>query len=122
MKSNKLILYKENIFTKISNFFEKIFFSKKRVTQKDINEIPIYNEHQKEDFIEGIIIKESEEEKRLKNLQLQYDNGEIDEENISDEDMDKIIKLYEKETEELNNDTERRKKHIAQMLKELKST
>lgn len=122
MKSNKLILYKENIFTKISNFFEKIFFSKKKVTQKNIDETPIYNEYQKEYFIENIIIKENEEEKRLKDLKLRYDNGEIDEEDISDEDMDKIIELYEKETEKLNSDTERRKKHIAQMLKELKST
>ena len=57
---------------------------------------------------------------RLKILQIQYDNGEIDEDDISDEDMDKLIEMYEKETEELNIDTERRKKHITQMLKELK--
>ncbi len=38
-----------------------------------------------------------------------------------DEDIDKIIKMYEKETEELNADTEKRKIHIAQMLKELKN-
>ena len=30
--------------------------------------------------------------------------------------------MYEKETEKLNADTEIRKNHIAQMLKELKST
>ena len=53
---------------------------------------------------------------------MQYDNGEIGEEDISEEDMDKLIIMYEQETEELNTDTERRKKHIAQMLKELKST
>ena len=53
---------------------------------------------------------------------MQYDNGEIDEEDISDEDIDKIIKMYENETEELNADTERRKIHIAQMLKELKKS
>ena len=44
---------------------------------------------------------------------------EVDED-ISDEDIDKLIKMYEKETEELNADTEKRKIHIAQMLKELK--
>ena len=51
---------------------------------------------------------------------LQYDNGEIDEEDISSEDMDKLTKMYENETEMLNADTERRKNHISQMLKELK--
>ena len=83
----------------------------------------IYNNQCKENFIDNILIKEDEDEeqKRLKMLQLQYDNEEIDEEDISDEDIDKLCKLYEKETDELNADTERRKNHIAQMLKELKN-
>ena len=121
MKNNKLITYKENIFTKISNFFKKLFFRKKEAFTESIDEAPIYN-NPKENFIENIAIKEDEEEKRLKVLQLQYDNGEIDEENISEEDMDKLIEMYEKETEKLNLDTERRKNHIAQMLKELKQS
>ena len=122
MKNNKLIAYKENIFTKISNFFKKLFFRKKEDIIESIDEIPIYNNKYKENFIGNIQIKEDEEEKRLRILQLQYDNGEIDEEDILDDDMDKLIEMYEKETEKLNIDTERRKNHIAQMLKELKST
>ena len=54
-------------------------------------------------------------------LKQQYENEETDEEDISDEDIDNLCKLYEKETDELNADTERRKNHIAQMLKELKN-
>lgn len=122
MKNNKLITYKENIFTKISNFIKKIFFRKRETFTESVDESPICNNQYKENFIENIQIKENEETKRLKILQLKYDNGEIDEEDISDEDMDKLIEMYEKETEELNADTERRKNHIAQMLKELKST
>ena len=121
MKNNKLIPYKENIFTKISNFFKNLFFRKKEITLEDSDEKPSYNEEQKNSFIENIKIKETEEEKRLKTLKMQYDNGEIDEEDILDEDIDKLIKMYEKETEELNADTEKRKIHIAQMLKELKN-
>lgn len=122
MGNNKLISYKENIFTKTLNFFKKLFFRKKKDTNKSIEELLIYNNQCKENFIDNILIKEDEdeEEKRLKMLQLQYDNEEIDEEDISDEDIDKLCKLYEKETDELNADTERRKNHIAQMLKELK--
>ena len=60
----------------------------------------------------------------LKRRLKQYERKKLeeveDEEDISDEDMDKLIEMYEKETEELNIDTERRKKHITQMLKELK--
>ena len=82
----------------------------------------IYNIQHKENFVENIVIKQDEAERRLKNLQLQYDNGEIDEEDISDEDMNKLIEMYERETEELNDETEKIKIHISQMLKELKQS
>ena len=122
MKNNKLIPYKENILTKISNFFKSIFFRKKEAVLTDIDKPHIYDKKQKNSFIENIEIKETEVEKRLKTLKMQYDNGEIDEEDILDEDIDKLVKMYEKETEELNLDTERRKIHISQMLKESKQS
>lgn len=122
MKNNKLVSYKENIFTRISNFLKKLFWGKKKDDAKTTTEETIDNNQCKENFIKNIVIKENKEEKRLKTLQLQYDNGEIDEEEISNEDMDKLIEMYKKETEELNADTERRKNHIAQMLKELKNS
>ena len=117
MKNNKLIIYKNSIFRKISDFFKKIF-SKKEVVQ---NEDIIVNNDKNDSFIKNIQIKENKEELRLLQLKQQYENGEIDEEDMSDEDIDKLCKLYEKETDELNADTERRKNHIAQMLKELKN-
>lgn len=122
MMNNKLIPYKESIFTKISNFFKKLFSRKKEYIEESADEKSIYNIQQKENFVENIVIKENEEEKRLKELQLQYDNGEIDEEDISEEDMDKIIEMYQKETEELNDETEKIKIHISQMLRELKKS
>ena len=117
MKNNELIIYKKSIFRKISDFFKKIF-SKKEVLQKE--EIIVNNE-KNDSFIKNIQIKENKEELRLLQLKQQYENGEIYEEDMSDEDVDKLCKLYEKETDELNADTERRKNHIAQMLKELKN-
>jgi hypothetical protein len=122
MTNNKLIPYKENIFTKISNFIKKLFSRKKEYIEERIDEKSINHNQQKNYFIDNILIKEDEEEKRLKILQLRYDNGEIDEEDISDEDMDKLIEMYEKETEELNAETEKIKIHISQMLKELKQS
>lgn len=118
MKNNKLIIYKKSIFRKISDFFKKIF-SKKKVLQKE--DIIVVNDKKNDSFIKNIQIKENKEELRLLQLKQQYENGEIDEEDMSDEDIDKLCKLYEKETDELNADTERRKNHIAQMLKELKN-
>lgn len=120
MNNNKLIEHKENIVSKIFNFIKKIFFNKKLNTNKNISEDEITNEKPREKFLTNIQIKENEEEKRLNKLKLQYDNGEIDEEDISDEDIDKLIALYKKETEEINKDTLKRKKHIEKMLKEMK--
>lgn len=120
MRNNKLILYKEDFFTRISNFFKRIFFRKQKSLAENIEEKDTYNNKSKEVFLKNIQIEQNEEEKRLKKLQLQYDNGEIDEDDISDDDADKLIELYKKETFELNADTEKRKNHIAKMLKELK--
>lgn len=116
MKNNKLIVYKKSIFKKISEFFKKIF-SKKEVLSKEV----IITNEKNNNFLENIQIKEDKEELRLLQLKQQYENGEIDEEEISDEDVDKLCELYKKETDELNADTERRKNYIAQMLKELKN-
>jgi hypothetical protein len=116
MKNNKLIVYKKSIFRKISEFFKKIF-SKKEVLSKEV----IITNEKNNNFLENIQIKEDKEELRLLQLKQQYENGEIDEEEISDEDVDKLCELYKKETDELNADTERRKNYIAQMLKELKN-
>ena len=122
MKSNKLISYRENFFTKILNFFKKLFLIEKNIIKKDNIQKNINEKDKKDYFSKNLEINENAEERRLKLLQLQYDNGEIEEEDISDEDMDKLIEMYKKETEELNLDTETRKKHIAQMLKDLKSS
>ena len=122
MTKNELIPYKENIFTKISNFFKKLFFRKKEVRESESNENNIYKKQLKEDFIENIAIKENAEEKILKELKHQYDNGEINEEDILEKDIDKLIEMYQKETRQIEADTEKIKTHIAQMLKELKQT
>ena len=118
MKNNELIIYKKNIFRKICDFFKKIF-SKKEVLQ---NEDIIVNNEKNDSFIKSTQIKENKEELRLLQLKQQYEQGEIGEEDLSAEEIDKLCELYEKETEELNADTERRKYHIAQMLKELKNS
>ena len=121
MKNNNLIVYKESIFNKISRFFKKIF----NIDRKDENKITFKNINyslQKDNFISNIAVKENEEENRLKELQAKYENGEIDEYDILDEDIDKLIEMYKNETEKLNLDTEKRKEHISKMLNELKAS
>ena len=117
MKNNKLIIYKKCILDKIFSFIKKIFWNKTVLPKEVIN----INNEKKESFIRNIKVKEDKEELRLLQLKQQYDNGEIDTDDLSEEDIDKLCKIYEEETEKLNADTKRRKNHIIQMLKELKS-
>lgn len=84
------------------------------------NEDVIINNDKNNSFIQNVRIRENKEDLRLIQLKHQYEQGEIDEEDLSEEEIDKLCDLYKKETEKLNIDTEKRKNHIVQMLKELK--
>lgn len=121
MKNNKLIIYKKSIFNKISKFFKNFFNIGRKKEEHHIPDNTNNNFH-KDKFIDNISVKENEEEKKLKELQLKYENGEIDEDEMLDEEIDKLIKMYKNETEKLNMDTEKRKKHISKMLNELKAS
>ena len=116
MKNNKLIIYEKSIFKKISEFFKNIFSKKKTLQNEDV----IINNDKNNSFIQNVRIRENKEDLRLIQLKHQYEQGEIDEEDLSEEEIDKLCDLYKKETEKLNIDTEKRKNHIVQMLKELK--
>lgn len=70
-----------------------------------------------EGLINYIVMTENREEARLRRLKTSYDNREISEEKISDEDMDKLIQMYDREIEELKKDTEKRKKNIEGIIK-----
>lgn len=118
MNKNKLIAYKKSIFNNIIDFFKNIFSRKQASQNEDFTLI----DDKDNSFIQNIQVTENKEELRLLQLKQQYENGEIFEEDMSDEDIDELCKIYEKETAELNNDTLRRKNHIAEMLKELKNS
>ena len=108
--NNEMIQYKQTIFSKLKRFLKKIFF--KEENKMGENELKY-----KENFLKNFIVKENEEEKRLKELKKLYDNKELAEEKISNEDIDKLIEMYDKEIEELRSNTEMRKNRIEQILK-----
>lgn len=100
--NKELIQHRETILSKLKRFL-KNFFSKEE------NKIIVNKVKYNEDFKKQLIIKENEDEKRLKELKKLYDNRELDEKNISNEDIDKLIEMYNKEIHELRVDTQRRK-------------
>lgn len=111
---NSMIPYKEGIFSKIYKFFKKLF--RKNVEVKKEIVIP----KETNSFKERIVIQEDKERKRLLELRDKWENGEIEADDISDEDIDKIVEIYNEETKKIEEETQTIKQNISKMLKELK--
>lgn len=107
--NKELIEYHGTMFSKIKKFFKRFLFRKKE--KNIVNEIK-----RNDNFLEKIIVNESTEEKRLKQLKKLYDDGELKEKDITNEDIDKLIEMYDKEIEELRENTEKRKNNIKQII------
>jgi len=124
-KNNGLIKYEKSIFSKIKKFIFKIF----RINEKKSSEV--YNDNCKEKesfkqlgpakvFSDMQLSDDIREKNRILKLKLLYDKGQIDGDDISDEDVDKIVALYEEETEMLNKDTQKRLEKIERVIKNSK--
>lgn len=72
-------------------------------------------------FLQSIKMEPDKERLRLLALKRKYDSGEISELDISDEDMMKIVDLYEEEIRNIKDETKRAKNKIKRMLEELKN-
>lgn len=72
-------------------------------------------------FLQSIKMEPDKERLRLLALKRKYDSGEISELDISDEDMMKIVDLYEEEIHNIKDETKRAKNKIKRMLEELKN-
>ena len=74
----------------------------------------------RESFLESIKYSQDKELIRLMELKRKYDNEEITEEDISEEDAEKLLRLYEIEIENIKKDTNNAKERIKKELAELK--
>lgn len=73
-------------------------------------------------FLQSIKVEQDKERLRVLALKRKYDCGEISELDISDEDMMKIVDLYEEEIRNIKDETKRAKNKIKLMLEELKNS
>ena len=103
---------KASIFGKIKNFFKNIF-SKKQV--EIVEEETIVKETNSE-FKESIKMTEDEETKLL-DLQRRYHRGEIAENDLTDEQIDAICDLYDKQIEEIKNTIKMKEEQIEEYRK-----
>ena len=128
MKDNtqekSLVQVNENsIFYKIKSFFRNLFRRNKfdnevNAISNNTEYISTEKETTKNAFMESIRNIEDEETKLLK-LQKQYDNGEIKEEDLTQEQYNSLCELYDKQIAELKKSNEIRKHRLLEYRRKL---
>lgn len=99
-----------NILCRIKNFFKKIFTKKQKDIQEEVKEeVGVKEDDQ---FKEYIKITE-DEETRLLELQRKYRDGEIVGGDLTDEQIDALSNLYDKQIADLKTAIENTKQKIA---------
>ena len=112
---------RNGIFNKIKMFFKNLF-SKNNVIDNNCYTIEDEknNENIKKSFMESIRNIEDEEIKLLK-LQKQYRNGEIKEEELTEEQVNSLCALYDKQIANLRKSNQIRKQKLLEYRKKLQT-
>lgn len=128
MKENtqdkSLVKVNENsIFYKIKKFFRSLFYrTNSNVASINVTETTTINnnESNKNSFREEIRNIENEETKLLK-LQKQYRSGEIKEEELTEEQVNSLCALYDKQIANLKKSNEIRKQKLLEYRRKLQT-
>lgn len=99
MENKYLEIRKNSFFNKIKNLFKSLFKKKTNIETSQQVETKEEKEVQNNNFIETFN-KESDDQKLLK-LQNQFENNEIDISVFTNDELEKLYLLYEKQNEEL---------------------
>lgn len=120
-KEKTLIQINENsIFYKIKRFFINLFHKEEIIVNNRQIEEKVELEDRKSDFVESIKNIEDDETKLLR-LQKQYRSGEIKEEDLTQEQINSLCALYDKQIEKLKKSNEIRKQKLAEYRKKLQT-
>lgn len=117
-------VHENGIFYKIKKFFKNLFNRNANTTNNYAivkeNESLVASENKKNSFMESIKNIEDEETKLLK-LQKQYRSGEIKEEELSEEQVNSLCKLYDKQIANLKKSNEIRKQKLLEYRRKLQT-
>lgn len=128
MKENtqdkSLVQINENgIFYKIKKFFKNLFNRNVDTTNNyaivKAHENLVESENKKKSFMESI--NNFEETTKLLKLQKQYRSGEIKEEELTQEQVDSLCALYDKQIENLRKSNQIRKQKLLEYRRKLKN-
>ena len=113
-----------NIFYKIKAFFRNLFHKNKDIEVSTIIEnninASLEKENDKNSFMESIKNTENEETVLLK-LQIQYRKGEIKEEELTEEQINSLSALYDKQIANLKKSNQIRKQKLLEYRKRLQT-
>ena len=114
-QEKNLVEKKESVFSKVKNFFKGLFNKKaKGDIDREIN-----SEKENSNFKENIkIVQEEEsEEKKILELQKRYRRGEIAQSDLTEEQIEALGNLYDKQIAALKKVIEEKEKQIAESQK-----
>ena len=129
MKENtqekRLVQTKENgIFYKIKKFFNNLFGKNKEETNSYTNikenETVKENANNRDSFIESIR-NNTTERSTISQLPKQYRSGKIKEEELSEEQINSLCKLYDEQIAELRKSNEIRKQRILEYKRKIQT-
>ena len=105
-----------NIFGKIKNFFRKIF-GKKEDTLKSDNEEIVNNEPEKNEEFKEYIKRTEDEETKVIELQMRYRRGEIADSDLTQEQINSLCMLYDRQIEDLKRTIEAKEQQLSKYKK-----
>lgn len=113
-QEKNLIEKKETFFSKVKNFFKKLF---KKKDNENVDTVVKDEKTENNSFKENIKIAEDEETKLLE-LQKRYRRGEIAESDLTEEQIEALSELYDKQIDALRKIIEEKEQQIAESQKQ----
>ena len=118
-----LIAKKESFFNKVKNFFKGLFKKKvKETTNETVNDeatSAAENNSFKDDI--KVVEEEQSEEMKIIELQRRYRRGEIAENDLTEEQIEALSELYDRQIDALRKVIEEKEKQIAESKIEKKN-
>ena len=105
-----------NIFGKIKSFFRKIFSKKEENTENEIDE-SVLEEAEKSYNFREYIKRTEDEETVLFELQRRYCRGEIADSDLTQEQINSLCMLYDKQIEDLKRTIKSKEQQVAKYKK-----
>ena len=122
-REKSLIKVNDNsLFYKIKNFFRKLFCKNNTIENANVikNNEEIEKQTRKDSFMEQIKTIENDETRLLK-LQKQYRSGEIREEDLTEEQVNCLCELYDKQIANLRKSNKIRKERLLKYRRSLQT-